>query len=380
MVRMSDLVRGVSSEKAAPTKEPAEKPTGGGAPAAGATVPPALPRTRLAAGPAQGVATPPPRREPEPVPPPATPPPQPVGIEASAERAEALFGELQQFVVGVGALVRGGGGAFPWANLEWLMQRAVASLERSGELFWVANNPAAPPGVDYLAFHQAQVAVLSMRIGADIGYDRSRLVLLGMAGCLLDVGLWQLPESVLRRLDALTSQEQAQYRSHPQLSAEMIRRWGPPSEGIVEAVLHHHEREQEQGFPQGLAGAAIHPDAKILGLIDTYTGLTVPPSSRPRLRAHEAVREIVKSKHESFASPLIKALLSEISVFPPGTLVRLNTGEVGRVVAVNRNHPLRPCVEIVADGRGQRLPTPKTIDLSEAPFVYITGPVAEGAR
>ena len=83
-------------------------------------------------------------------------------------------------------------------------------------------------------------------------------------------------------------------------------------------------------------------DAKILGLADTYTSLTVPPSARPRLRPHEAVREIVKSRHESFPSTLIKALLSEISVFPPGTVVRLNTEEIGRVIAVNRNHPLRP--------------------------------------
>src|SRR3989441_7153773 len=116
--------------------------------------------------------------------------------------------------------------AFPWDGLERLLVHAIASLERSGELFWVANNPAAPLDVDYLAFHQAQVGVLSMRIGADVGYDRRRLVPLGMAGCLLDVGLWQLPESVLRRLDALMSAEQAQYRSHPKLSAEVVRELG----------------------------------------------------------------------------------------------------------------------------------------------------------
>ena len=106
----------------------------------------------------------------------------------------------------------------------------------------------------------------------------------------------------------------------------------------------------------------------------------MPPAPRPRLRPHEAIREIVRSKHELFPSPLVKALLSEISVFPPGTLVRLNTGEVGRVTAVNRNHPLRPRVEIVADGKGQRMASPKTTDLSEAPFLYITGAVAEGGR
>lgn len=86
------------------------------------------------------------------------------------------------------------------------------------------------------------------------------------------------------------------------------------------------------------------------------------------------------TKHEAFAPPLIKALLSEIAVFPPGTVVRLNTGGVGRVVAVNPHHPLRPRVEIVADGKGQRLAAPKTTDLSEAPFLYISSLVAERAR
>ncbi len=63
------------------------------------------------------------------------------------------------------------GQTFPWGDLERLIERVVISLGRSGDLFWVANNPAAPPDVDYLAFHQARVAVLSMRIGADVGYE-----------------------------------------------------------------------------------------------------------------------------------------------------------------------------------------------------------------
>ena len=74
---------------------------------------------------------------------------------------------------------------------------------------------------------------------------------------------------------------------------------------------------------------------------------------------------------------LIKALLAEISVFPPGTVVRLNTEELARVIAVNRHHPLRPKIEVLADGKGHRLSVPKLLDLSEAPFLYITGPVAE---
>ena len=68
-------------------------------------------------------------------------------------------------------------------------------------------------------------------------------------------------------------------------------------------------------------------------------------------------------------------------MFPPGTVVRLNTEEIGRVIAVNRNHPLRP-----RDRDRGRLARaidcrrPRSIDLSESPFLYVTGPVSEGNR
>jgi hypothetical protein len=362
MVRMSDLVRGIARDTPARPAPPAPEP-----PAAPVVAPP-----------------------PPPPPPPSPPPPSARAIDEApaksvvaearpAEDPSALLGELQALMVDVRALVRDSG-EFPWTRLERLIDRAVTSLDRSPDLFWVANNPAAAPGVDYLAFHQARVAVMALRIGANVGYDRRRLLSLGMAGALIDVGLWQLPETLLRNVDGLAGDELAAYRSHPRLSADIVRRWSPPNETIMQAVLEHHEREQGQGFPQALTGAAVEPDAKILGLADMYTGLTLPPTSRPRLRPHEAVREIVKSRNDAFPSSLIKALLSEISVFPPGTVVRLNTEEIGRVVAVNRNHPLRPRVEIMADSKGQRLPAPKTVDLSEAPFLYITGPVTEGGR
>lgn len=363
MVRMSDLVRGIVRDQ--PAEPGASAGEGPGAAGAG----PARPRTRPAAGAVREAETPP-------APAPAEPATQAPAAPAR-EPAEPLFAELQAFLARIPALTRRGG-RFPWAELQQLVERCVACLEQSGELFWVASNPSAPPAGDYLAFHQARVAVLALRIGADVGYERPRLVELGMAGALIDVGLWQAPEGLLRRLDSLTPEEQAAYRAHPRISAELVSAWDPPSPTIVEAVRQHHEREQGQGFPQGLPGSAIHPDAKILGLVDTYTSLTVSPSARPRMRPHEAIREIVRSRHEAFPPTLIKALLSEISIFPPGTLVRLSTGEVGRVVAVNRNHPLRPRVEVVADTRGQRLVAAKVVDLAEAPFIYITGPVGEG--
>jgi HD-GYP domain-containing protein (c-di-GMP phosphodiesterase class II) len=291
---------------------------------------------------------------------------------------EAILDAMRGFLGRVPDLLKSGE-PFPWGALEGIVTRVVRSLETGGDLFWLANSTVLPKALDYLAFHQARVTVLAVRIGMTIGYERLRLVELGVAAALSDIALWQLPAGVLRRLDGLSSDDQTQYHAHPRLAAERLRGWGPPFAGLVDTVLQHHEREQGQGFPHGLQGPSIRVEAKIVGLADTYMALTAPPSLRPGLRPHEAVREIVRSKHEAFPSVLIKALLSDITVFPPGTIVRLNTGEIGAVVAVNRDHPLRPRVEIV-DGKTGPLATPKLVDLSEAPFLYVTGPVSEPAR
>src|SRR5438034_1110235 len=157
-----------------------------------------------------------------------------------------LFAEIQEFLVEVHGLLRGGGG-FPWARLQALVDRAITALARSADLFWVANNPAAPPAVDYIAFHQARVCVLALRIGGGVGYDRVRLTALGQAAALFDVALWQMPDSILRRVDALSGEELALWRSHPRQSAEIVRRCSPPH--------HRRGRARDRRQPQPSAAA-----------------------------------------------------------------------------------------------------------------------------
>jgi HD-GYP domain-containing protein (c-di-GMP phosphodiesterase class II) len=364
MVRMSDLVRGIvrpSPASAAPATEAPPEPKAEEQPAVVATSrvsiassEPAQPVVRLEAVMA-------PRRPAE-----------------STEPLEPLFTDLQRVLIEARERVDRPG--FPWAKLEAVVERVITAVLASPDLVWVASAASAAAGADYVVLHQARACVLALRLGVDLGYERPRLLPLGLAAALFDVGLWQAPATLLERLDTLSGADLSAYHAHPRASAEIVQRWSPSDSRIVDAIADHHERELGQGFPRGLQGGAIAVDAKIIGLVDTYAALTVPPAPRPRLRPHEAIRDIVKTRNDQFPSPLIKALLSEISVFPPGTIVRLNTEEVGRVIAVNRNHPLRPQVEIVADGKGQRLAAPKVIDLSESPFLYITGPVGESSR
>lgn len=290
----------------------------------------------------------------------------------SSDESEGLFGRLATFIGSVRRLAESSE-PFPWGTLDRLIGETASALAASDSLFWFAHRPAGPNGIEHLALHHARVAVLTLRLGGALGYEGRRLHELGMAASLCDIGLWQLPDDVARQTDPLASREQELYRSHPRLSAAVVRRWAPPSEVIVDAILQHHEREQGQGFPDGLRGPAVHPDAKLVGLVDAYAGLTGPRSPRTGKSPHDAVRELMRVRQRAFDPVLIRALVSEISLFPPGTLVRLSNGQVGRVVALNRDHPLRPRVELLAKVNGG-VPM---VDLVETPLLYITGPIAQ---
>ena len=359
MVRMSDLVRGIHREGAEPPAP--EAPPEEGSPHS---------RGRFLQRPAAPPS--PPVPEPEP-----TPEEEAAPAETTAgEAPEELFAEVLAFTGRLPALVREGQ-EFQWGSYQRLLERVIRSLGGSAELFWLANNPPSA-GAEYLAAHLTSVGILSVRIGVGLRLDREQLLDLGMAAFLFDVGIAELPGGILGKAAALSGEDLATYQTHARISADIVRRWAPPGAGVIEAVLQHHERENGRGYPQGLAGSAIHVNAKIIGLMDTYAALIFPRPPGPRLQPYQAIRQIMSSKQEGFPAAPIKALLAEISVFPPRTIVRLNTGEVGRVIAVNRNHPLRPKVEILADSKGNPLDAPNILDLSEAPFIYVTGPVQEG--
>jgi hypothetical protein len=165
---------------------------------------------------------------------------------------------------------------------------------------------------------------------------------------------------------------------HPERSAEIVRRWSAPSAGVITAVLQHHEREDGHGYCRGLRGSAIVTHAKILGLVDTYARLTMSLSGRPGREPYHVVHEIRHLRRE-FAPALIKLLLDELSLFPPGTVVRLSTGEMGRVVAVRRGYPMRPRVELITDSHGDRYVERRTVDLATT-RIYVAGVDEGGGR
>jgi HD-GYP domain-containing protein (c-di-GMP phosphodiesterase class II) len=223
------------------------------------------------------------------------------------------------------------------------------------------------------------VAILAVKIGQGIGYGEEDLQRLALVSCLHDVGMLIVPQNILEKPGRLDPDEVALIRQHPEKGFQMLQTLGPALDWVATVALHEHEREDGSGYPQGLKGDEIHEYAKIVGLADLYEALT---HSRPYQKTRisfDAVKEIMSVDRSRFPNRILRGLIQGLSTFPVGSLVRLNSKEIARVVATNPTFPLRPVVEILKDSRGEWLPSPRRVDLAQNSLLYITDTATSGA-
>jgi len=106
-----------------------------------------------------------------------------------------------------------------------------------------------------------------------------------------------------------------------------------------------------------------------------------PRPYRRKLMPHEAVRELLVAEKTAFPNQIIKALVQQFSLFPLGTMVQLNTGEVGVVTQLNPRYPLRPVVSVNQGAAGPGSGSAKSVDLSATTLVHIVEVVgSEGGQ
>ncbi len=224
---------------------------------------------------------------------------------------------------------------------------------------------------DYLFYHVVNVCIISMQIGRGLGYDRGRLLELGEAAFLHDIGMVKFPD-IIQKTEALSQAEYNTLKQHPQIGFEILSHIDkePLSAIILDTVLKEHERVDGSGYPEGLKGDAIPESAQIVGLADVYEAVVHQRPYHKKRTPLEMLSEILSGK-EAFHHKLIKVLIERLGVFPVGTLVRLNTREVGIVLKTNPDSPLRPVVEILYDTDGRELKEAKQVDLSKNAVLYI---------
>jgi len=216
---------------------------------------------------------------------------------------------------------------------------------------------------DYVYDHSLASAVWAMIFGKHLGIPRKELRVLAMGAVFMDVGKTQVSSDLLTKNSPLSEDEMVQLKDHVRLGVEIVSAMDGIDSRIVEMAQHHHERHNGTGYPQGLSGNEIPIFAKIAGIIDTYDAMTTPRPYAEPVSTYLAVRELNKLAGVEFPTEVVEQFVQAIGVFPVGTLVEINTGEVGVVVAQNRIRRLRPKVMLILDRDKQKLQRFPIIDL-----------------
>ena len=188
----------------------------------------------------------------------------------------------------------------------------------------------------------------------------------GMVGMSQDVGMLQLPEAVLQKPGPLAPDEITLVRTHIALGAEKIQASGLSSE-VAELAAQHHEREDGSGYPNGLRGSATKVIGACAGIVDTFGAMTTKRPYADAISPSNVLGIMHKWKDKTFNSWLIEEFIRCIGVFPVGSVVELNSGEVGLVISQNTVRRLQPRVLVVRDANGNPVHPHKLLDLSKSP-------------
>jgi HD-GYP domain-containing protein (c-di-GMP phosphodiesterase class II) len=227
-----------------------------------------------------------------------------------------------------------------------------------------------PDLAEYLYYHCVNVSILALRIASGLRFEREAALELGLAGLLHDIGLMNYLD-IIHQSKVLTINEFANIKQHPRAGFEMLSKLNPlPADGIRNAVLQEHERIDGTGYPEALTESAICLNAQIVGLADSFEALTHRRPHREKRTPLEASKIITEEK-KAFSSKIIKALFERVGIFPVGATVRLNTKELGIVLRVHAEFPLRPLVKVLFDVEGNELKEPKLVDLSNSRVLFI---------
>ncbi|BDG60625.1 HD-GYP domain-containing protein [Caldinitratiruptor microaerophilus] len=224
---------------------------------------------------------------------------------------------------------------------------------------------------EYTWGHSVDVCILSTLMGTSLGYDVARLRELAMGAVLHDIGKVTIPESILKKPGPLTEEETAEMRQHTVRGFEILRQ----SEGISLPAAHvayqHHERWSGGGYPRGLRGEEILEFARVVAVADVYDAMTADRVYRKGYSPERALRNLREVVSDWFEPRMLQALVDNIAVYPVGSLVELNTGEVAVVVSVRKGAAERPRVRIVEDASGRRPERPRELDLERYPGLAI---------
>jgi HD-GYP domain-containing protein (c-di-GMP phosphodiesterase class II) len=220
---------------------------------------------------------------------------------------------------------------------------------------------------DYTQSHSLDCSVYMMVFGRFLEMSPEDVALLGHVGLLQDVGKVRVPTALIEKRERLTEDELAELRRHVDYSVEILNNTPQLPKQLPELAILHHERHDGSGYPKKLRGSEIGLIGSIAGIVDTFSALTARRPYAEALAPSTALSILYKHRGTLLDGYLVEQFIRCIGIFPLGSVVELNSGEIGIVIAQNLAKRLQPRIMIIRDAAGAELKPQKLLDLSRSP-------------
>jgi diguanylate cyclase (GGDEF)-like protein len=193
------------------------------------------------------------------------------------------------------------------------LRRLASGPDRAARYRAAASLAKAVDARDaYTGSHSERVGELAARIAVRLNADSAQVELIRLAGSLHDLGKLAIPEEILRKPAPLTEAERLVLERHPQIGFRMLESLGV--DPVAEWVLHHHERWDGAGYPDGVYGEEIPLGARIIFVADAYDAMTTDRVYRPRLSEGEALAELQRCAGTQFDPEVVAAFADELGL------------------------------------------------------------------
>lgn len=199
----------------------------------------------------------------------------------------------------------------------------------------------------YTYDHALDVSVHAMIFARSLGLGEETTAALGIAGLMQDVGKIRLPQRLLQKNTRLTPLEYEIFKTHVDFSIAIVKEGAGCNEMILQIVRRHHERLDGSGYPEGLRGEALGMNAEISGLVDSYCAMTRERGYGELYTSQQALEQLIGMRDRVFRDTLVDQFVQCIGIYPVGSLVELNSGEVAVVIGQNRVRRLKPRVMVL---------------------------------
>jgi len=216
---------------------------------------------------------------------------------------------------------------------------------------------------EYTFAHSVNTSLLASALGTFLSFEKPQVAALGMAGLLHDMGKVTVPHEIVNKPGALSDEEWAVLKRHPVEGALVLADVTGISKVAIVAAFEHHQHG-DRGYPE-VPERRQHLFSQIISLADAYDAITAARVYYSiQTPQDQAIRILIKKRGSAFNPVLVKAFVNMIGLFPMGTLLKLNTGEVGLVTHQTRDL-MRPHVLLLTKFDGSEKTSGVEVSLLE---------------